>query len=68
YAISRRTGVAPQDLAAWIRLTASKTIYPDLVLRLYPEDASASLTLTQPVTFRLTPLYLSPTLTTTPPA
>ncbi len=42
YAISRRTGVAPQDLAAWNRLTASKTIYPGQVLRLYPEDATAS--------------------------
>lgn len=68
YAISRRTGVAPQDLAAWNRLTASKTIYPDQVLRLYPEDATASPTPTQPVTSRPTPSNPSPTTTTTAPA
>ncbi len=68
YAISRRTGVAPQDLAAWNRLTASKTIYPGQVLRLYPEDATASPTPTQPVTSRPTPSNPSPTTTTTAPA
>ncbi|WP_058569626.1 peptidoglycan DD-metalloendopeptidase family protein [Xylella fastidiosa] len=68
YAISRRTGVAPQDLAAWNRLTASKTIYPGQVLRLYPEDATASPTPTQPITSRPTPSNPSPTTTSTAPA
>ncbi|HHW4681249.1 MAG TPA: peptidoglycan DD-metalloendopeptidase family protein, partial [Xylella taiwanensis] len=42
YAISRRTGVTPQDLATWNRLPSSNTIYPGQVLRLYPQDTAVS--------------------------
>lgn len=40
YAISRRTGIAPQDLAAWNGLAASSTIYPGQTLRLYPASVA----------------------------
>ncbi|HBK47072.1 MAG TPA: hypothetical protein DDZ67_11690, partial [Xanthomonadaceae bacterium] len=40
YAISRRTNVTPQDLAAWNGLSGSATIYPGQTLRLYPGNAA----------------------------
>ncbi|MEE7561419.1 peptidoglycan DD-metalloendopeptidase family protein, partial [Xanthomonas sp. Kuri4-2] len=39
YAISRRTNILPQDLAAWNGLSAPNTIYPGQTLRLYPPGA-----------------------------
>jgi lipoprotein NlpD len=42
YAISRRTGIAPQDLAAWNGLSSSATIYPGQRLHLYPASSAAT--------------------------
>ncbi len=63
YAISRRTGVTPQDLAIWNKLPSSSTIYPGQVLRLYPQDTATShaSTPTPDITPRPTPSNPSPT-------
>lgn len=42
YAISRRTGILAQDLAAWNGLSSPNTIHPGQTLRLYPAGAASS--------------------------
>ncbi|MFT4249570.1 MAG: peptidoglycan DD-metalloendopeptidase family protein [Pseudomonas sp.] len=42
YAISRRTGIAPQDLAAWNGLSTPDTLYPGQSLRLYPSGGAVA--------------------------
>lgn len=42
YAISRRTGIAAQDLAAWNGLSSPNTIHPGQTLRLYPPGTTTS--------------------------
>ncbi|GHH54494.1 lipoprotein [[Pseudomonas] boreopolis] len=42
YAISRRTGITPQDLSAWNNLSSPDTIYPGQTLRLYPPGAGTA--------------------------
>ena len=44
YAISRRTGITPQDLIAWNGLSSPNTLYPGQTLRLYPAGAGGTAT------------------------
>jgi lipoprotein NlpD len=42
YAISRRTGITPQDLSAWNGLSSPDMLYPGQTLRLYPAGAAGT--------------------------
>lgn len=48
YAISRRSGVTPEDLASWNNLSSPDTIYPGQRLKLYPPTGRLATTTVRP--------------------